>query len=98
MMFNNPLRQPAFAGLTVEQKLASYEDAYVKILESVQSGDAQGISMCRDILKGFGVTHLVFGVHERRIFPRLSAEAIAAALTEPLLFSGREETGVIRFN
>ena len=95
MMFNNPLRQSAFEGLTVEQKLASYEEAYVQLLEAIQAGDRESISMYRKILKGFGVTHLIFGVHEKRLFPRLSAEVIAGALQEPLLFAAGDDTGVL---
>lgn len=95
MLYNNPLRQPEFEGLAVEQKLASYEEAYVRLMESVQSRDGEAIAEYAAILKGFGVTHIVFGMQEKRLFQQLSIEAIAAALGVPVLFAGGDGTGVL---
>ncbi len=95
MLYHAPLRHPQFTGVTAEQKLSSYEQAYVGLFESVQSGDMQALHMNAAILKGFGVTHVVIGIQERRLFPRISAESIAAALGKTLLFSGGDGTGVL---
>ena len=95
MLYNSPLQQEGFRAQRVEQKLSGYLRSYQELMNAIMQQDRRLVLIYTTALKDYGVTHLVFGEQEKRIFPLLNIDEIGKSIGVPPLLRLNSGTGIL---
>ena len=98
MLYNNPLRQVGFKDTLVEERTAEYLKTYLGLFSALSNGDTAQAQIEVGVLKGLGVSHIIFGQFEKGFFPNYSIENTAPSLPLKVVFKAADGMGVLSIN
>ncbi len=94
-LFNNPLTAEGFRLMSVQAKVGMFNTIYRRVL-SGGAGKGEIITqMDRRALSDLGVTHLVFGEWERKMFPAASLNDVARTTGGKVVLENGDGTGIV---
>jgi hypothetical protein len=96
ILYNNPLQQRGFKGVSVEERSASFLKAYLGFFANLLNGDLTQAKGSVLALKALGVSHIVFGEFERRLFPNFVVGDVADNLPVKVLFKTANGMGIYK--
>jgi hypothetical protein len=94
-LYNSPLTKQGFRGMKVEEKIQAYSAMYQRLLSGRFTKDDVVIKLDKQALSALGVTHLVVGEWERKLFPRVSVKDLAEMLGGTVALSNSDGTGIV---
>jgi uncharacterized membrane protein len=94
-LYNSPLSKEGFRGMNVEEKIQAYSAMYQRLLSGRFTKDDVVIKLDKQALSAIGVTHLVVGEWERKLFPRVSVNDLAGMLGGTVALSNSDGTGIV---
>ena len=97
-LYNSPLTQVGFKGMSVVDSLSLYQRNFLMLFSAVEMKDSIKAAIAIEALRSFGVTHIIFGQQEQRLFPTITSSMIATICKGAVVFANADGTGVIQIS
>lgn len=94
LLYNKNLESEGFIGMSLEGRINEFAAGYKRILLSAEK-NTPILASDRAMLSTFGVTHLILGIQEKKLFPNANVSSLATEVGGDVLLETGNGMGVV---